>query len=126
LKPLDQEAAHNTFIDIADNGHSSEDVDKVLSLTDNMPLAISLLAHLVDSEGCSNVLSCWEKERTSMISEGSDKRSNLDLSISLSLSSPRIKSQPHSRELLSLLSMLPDGLSDVELVQSGLPIDDIH
>ncbi|KAJ7866154.1 hypothetical protein B0H13DRAFT_1898218 [Mycena leptocephala] len=125
LKPLEQAAALRTFIDIADNGHSPEEVDKVLSLTDNMPLAINLLAQLVDSEGCSNVLSRWEVEKTSMISEGYDKRSNLDLSISLSLSSPRIESQPHSRELLSLLSMLPDGLSDVELVQSNLPIDDI-
>jgi hypothetical protein len=126
LKPLEQAAALHTFIDIADNGHSPEEVDKVLSLTDNMPLAISLLAHLVDSEGCSNTLVRWKEEKTSMISEGFDKRSNLDLSISLSLSSPRIESQPHSQELLSLLSMLPDGLSDVELVQSNLPIDDIH
>ncbi|KAJ7916362.1 P-loop containing nucleoside triphosphate hydrolase protein, partial [Mycena leptocephala] len=125
LKPLEQRAARRTFIDIADNGHCPEDVDRVLSLTDNMPLAISLLAHLVDSEGCSNVLSRWEQEKTSLISEGFDKRSNLDLSISLSLSSPRITCLPHSYELLSLLSMLPDGLSDVELVQSKLPIDNI-
>ncbi|KAJ7909315.1 P-loop containing nucleoside triphosphate hydrolase protein, partial [Mycena leptocephala] len=125
LKPLDQDAAHDTFIDIADNKHNHEEVDKVLSLTDNMPLAISLLAHLVDSEGCSNVLSRWEDEKTSIVSEGSDKRSNLDLSISLSLSSPRIESLHHSRDLLSLLSMLPNGLSDAELVQSNLPISDI-
>ncbi|KAJ7863423.1 hypothetical protein B0H13DRAFT_2565205 [Mycena leptocephala] len=126
LKPLQQDAARQTFIDIADDGHSPEEIDKVLSLTDNMPLAISLLAHLVDSEGYSNVLFRWEEEKTSLISEGSDKRSNLDLSISLSLSSPRFKSIPHAQELLSLLSVLPDGLSDVELVQSKFPIDDIH
>ncbi|KAJ7909246.1 P-loop containing nucleoside triphosphate hydrolase protein [Mycena leptocephala] len=82
LKPLEQDAARQTFIDIADNTHDPNEVDKVLSLTDNMPLAINLLAHLVDSEGCSH-------------------------------------------NLLSLLSMLPDGLSDVELVQSKLPIDNI-
>ncbi|KAJ7912280.1 P-loop containing nucleoside triphosphate hydrolase protein, partial [Mycena leptocephala] len=125
LKPLDREAARCTFIDIADDGHRPEEVDQVLSLTDNMPLAISLLAHLADSEGCTNVLSRWEEEKTTLISEGFDKRSNLDLSISLSLSSPRIESLPHSRELLSLLSMLPDGLSDAELVQSNLPVDNI-
>jgi hypothetical protein len=39
------------------------------------------------------------------------------------LSSPRLN--PHSKDLLSLLSILPDGLSDVELVQSKLPIDNI-
>ncbi|KAJ7891120.1 hypothetical protein B0H13DRAFT_2276953 [Mycena leptocephala] len=123
LKPLEQAAARQTFIDIADNRHDPNEVDKVLSLTDNLPLAISLIAHLVDSEGCSHVLSHWEEEKTSLISEGYDRTSNLDLSISLSLSSPRLN--PHSKDLLSLLSMLPDGLSDVELVQSKLPIDNI-
>ncbi|KAJ7869258.1 hypothetical protein B0H13DRAFT_2557866 [Mycena leptocephala] len=123
LKPLDQDAARQTFIDIADNTHDPKEVDKVLSLTDNLPLAISLIAHLVDSEGCSHVLSCWEEEKTSLISEGYDRTSNLDLYISLSLSSPRLN--PHSKNLLSLLSMLPDGLSDVELVQSKFPVDNI-
>jgi hypothetical protein len=68
-------------------------------------------------------LSRWEEEKTSLISDGYDRTSNLDLSISLSLSSPRLNS--HSKDLLSLLSMLPDGLSDVELVQSKLPLDNI-
>ncbi|KAJ7814601.1 P-loop containing nucleoside triphosphate hydrolase protein, partial [Mycena olivaceomarginata] len=125
LQPLDQEAARLTFADIADSGHSEEEVDQILSLTDNLPLAISLLAHLADTEGCSNVLSRWDKEKTSLISEGLDKRSNLDLSISLSLSSPRIKLLPKSQELLSLLSMLPDGLADVDLIQSKLPLENV-
>ncbi|KAJ7698216.1 hypothetical protein B0H14DRAFT_2549231 [Mycena olivaceomarginata] len=125
LQQLDQQAARLTFVDITDSGYSREEVDQILSLTDNMPLAISLLAHLVDTEGCSNVLSHWETEKTSLISEGFDKRSNLDLSISLSLSSPRIQLFPNSQELLSLLSMLPDGLADSDLIQSKLPIDNI-
>ncbi|KAJ7896607.1 P-loop containing nucleoside triphosphate hydrolase protein, partial [Mycena olivaceomarginata] len=125
LQPLDQQAARLIFADIADSGHNVEEVDQILSLTDNMPLAISLLAHSADTEGCSNVLSRWDKERTSLISEGSDKRSNLDLSISVSLSSPRIQFLPQSQELLSLLSMLPDGLADVDLIQSRLPLENI-
>jgi hypothetical protein len=91
-----------------------------------MPLDINLIEHLVDVEGCSSVLSRWETERTSVISEGYDKKSNLDVSISLSLSSPRIKAVPDAQELLSLLSMLPDGLSDIELLQSKLPIENIR
>ncbi|KAJ6599730.1 P-loop containing nucleoside triphosphate hydrolase protein, partial [Mycena vulgaris] len=125
LKPLTQDAARQTFIDIADDSHNSNDIDKILLLTDNMPLAIDLMAHLVESEGCPNVLARWEVERTSLLSDGYDKRSNLDLSISVSLSSPRVTSMPHCQELLSLLSILPDGLSDIELVQSKLPIKDI-
>ncbi|KAJ7620734.1 hypothetical protein DFH06DRAFT_64116 [Mycena polygramma] len=125
LRPLAQDAACQMFIDIADDRHNLEEVDQVLALTDNMPLAISLLAHVADSEGCSTVLSRWDEEKTSVISHGWDRRSNLDLSISLSLSSPRLKAFPDTQELLSLLSMLPNGLSDVELVQSKLPIDKV-
>ncbi|KAJ7740152.1 hypothetical protein B0H16DRAFT_59196 [Mycena metata] len=125
LAPLSQEAARKTFIDVADDWHDSEDIDKVLLLTDNMPLAISLVAHLVDSEGCAYVLSRWEQEKTSLVSEGYDRTSNLDLSIALSLSGPRVASFPAAKNLLSLLAILPDGLSDVELLQSGIPIENI-
>ncbi|KAJ7042303.1 P-loop containing nucleoside triphosphate hydrolase protein [Mycena alexandri] len=125
LAPLAQDAARKMFMDIADDKHSLEEIDQVLGLTDNMPLSISLPAHLVDVEGCPDILSRWETEKTSLISEGYDRRSNLELSISLSLSSPRIASMPQSRDLLALLSILPDGLSDVELKQTKFPIKDI-
>lgn len=125
LGPLEHAAAQQTFIDIADDGHNPQEVRQLLALADNMPLAISLLASAAELDGCSNVLSRWEVERTSLISEGYDRKSNLDLSISISLSSPRVKSIPHSKELLSLLAMLPDGLSDVDLVQAKIPITDI-
>ncbi|KAJ7898707.1 hypothetical protein B0H14DRAFT_2557196 [Mycena olivaceomarginata] len=91
-----------------------------LIFTDNMPLAVDLIAHLVDYEGPSSVLNRWEAEKTSLLSAGDDRKSNLDASIRLSLSSPRITTG--ARKLLSLLSILPDGLSDVELIQSNLPI----
>ncbi|KAJ7933896.1 hypothetical protein B0H13DRAFT_1855752 [Mycena leptocephala] len=128
LKPLDvlsQDAARQTFIDIADDVHDAEEVDQILLLADNMPLAINLLAYLVAYESVSIVLTRWKTERTALISEGHDKRSNLDLSISLSLASPRIMSLPQSKDLLSLLSIFPDGLSNAELLQIKVPIDDI-
>jgi hypothetical protein len=40
-----------SFIDIAEDHHNREEVDKVISLTNSMPLAINLIAHLVDVEG---------------------------------------------------------------------------
>ncbi|KAJ7346116.1 P-loop containing nucleoside triphosphate hydrolase protein, partial [Mycena albidolilacea] len=125
LEPLSQEASRQTFVDIADMTHKPEQIDRILSFTDNMPLAITLLAHLVASEGCSYVISSWEHETTSVVSDGFHKTSNLALSISLSLSSPRISSLPQSQDLLSLLSILPDGLSAIELEQSKPPIADI-
>ncbi|KAJ6603286.1 hypothetical protein DFH09DRAFT_898890, partial [Mycena vulgaris] len=125
LDPLSDEAALQTFIDIADDFHDAGEINQLLRLTDNMPLAIDLVAHLVDYEGCANILPRWETEKTRLLSEGSDKRSSLDASITVSLSSPRMASVPGAQELLSLLSILPDGLSDVELIQSHLPIQDV-
>ncbi|KAJ7831781.1 hypothetical protein B0H14DRAFT_3713155 [Mycena olivaceomarginata] len=123
LKPLSDEAARQTFNEIADHSDDSEEKEKLLRLTDNMPLAVDLIAHLVDYEGLSNVLARWETEKTSVISPSDDRRSSLDASIAVSLASTRVTSE--AKELLSLLSILPDGLSDIELVQSNLPIQDI-
>ncbi|KAJ7493536.1 hypothetical protein FB451DRAFT_1077291, partial [Mycena latifolia] len=127
LKPLANDAAWQTFVDIADDSHKTEDINQLLQLADNMPLAVDLVAHLVDSEpeGCTNVLSRWETEKTSLLSTGHDRKSSLDASIALSLSSSRMKSSPGAKDLLSLLSILPDGLSDIELLQSKLSIQDI-
>ncbi|KAJ7793992.1 hypothetical protein B0H14DRAFT_3558461 [Mycena olivaceomarginata] len=126
LKPLSDDAARQTFFDIAEDFHNRKDVDKLLQLTDNMPLAVDLIAHLVDYEGCANVLARWETERTSLLSCGHDRGSSLDLSIQISFSSPRIAEVLGAKELLSLLSVLPDGLSNTELrvMQSELPIKD--
>ncbi|KAJ7855839.1 hypothetical protein B0H13DRAFT_1902884 [Mycena leptocephala] len=109
-------------MDITD--HPEEYMKQLLRLTDNMPLAVDLMAHLADYEGFKNVLARWETEKTSLLSAGIDRKSNLDASIKISLTSPRITSG--AKDLLSLLSILPDGLSDVEFLQSRLPIKDIR
>ncbi|KAJ7451929.1 hypothetical protein FB451DRAFT_1524487 [Mycena latifolia] len=124
LKPLSDVAARDTFFAIAEDGHDSKDVNQVLSLTDNMPLAVDLIAHAVDLEGsCSAVLARWKSEKTSLLSAGNDRKSDLDTSITISLSSSRMSTG--AKDLLSLLSILPDGLSDVELIQSKLSMNDI-
>ncbi|KAK6977185.1 NB-ARC domain-containing protein [Favolaschia claudopus] len=51
--------------------------------------------------------------------------SNLELSIMLSLSSPRMLASPRAAKLLDLMSLLPEGISDIDLQQSNLPILDI-
>ncbi|KAJ7455432.1 hypothetical protein FB451DRAFT_1516019, partial [Mycena latifolia] len=126
LLPLKSLTAQQTFLDIADDVHDSHNVARLLRFTDYMPLAVNLMAHLVDYEGCANVLARWETEKTTLISQGWDKQSSLDVSIAISLSSSRMTSCPNATELLRLLSILPDGLSDLELIQSELGIQDIH
>ncbi|KAJ7889444.1 hypothetical protein B0H14DRAFT_2561645 [Mycena olivaceomarginata] len=125
LKPISDHAAWETFMDITDVSHNSEDVTQLLSLTNNIPLAVDLMAHLVDYEGCSSVLTRWDTEKTSILSSGHGKSSNLDASINISLLSPRMTASPGARELLALLAILPDGLSDVDIIQSQIPAKDI-
>ncbi|KAF8149636.1 P-loop containing nucleoside triphosphate hydrolase protein, partial [Mycena galopus ATCC 62051] len=123
LQPLSNCAATQTFMDITDGAYSVDEVDQILQFTGNMPLAVELIAHLTDYEGLPNILSRWELEKTSILSVGTDRRSSLDTSIGLSLSSPRITTG--SKELLSLLSILPNGLSDGELLEACLGIPNI-
>ncbi|KAJ7815337.1 P-loop containing nucleoside triphosphate hydrolase protein, partial [Mycena olivaceomarginata] len=125
LMPLTRGAARQTFIDIADEIHDDSEIDQLLEITDNIPLAVQLVATVAASEGCQATLERWKHERTAMLSAGYDKRSNLELSIMLSLSSPRMLSSPHAVELLSLMSLLTDGISDTDLEQSKPPLPDI-
>jgi hypothetical protein len=123
--PLDQAAARQTFIEIADETHEGSEVDQLLEVTDNIPLAVQLVAGVAASVGCQDTMQRWNIERIALLSAGHDKRSNLEISIKLSLSCPRMLSSPHAAELLSLLSLLSDGMSDLDLVQSNIPIQDI-
>ncbi|KAJ7473124.1 P-loop containing nucleoside triphosphate hydrolase protein, partial [Mycena galericulata] len=120
LSPLNDAAALQTFFDIADNSHEEGGVRELLDLTGNLPLAVSLIANIVSYEGCDATLARWQTESTRVVSDGYDKKSSLDISIMLSFSSARMTSE--AQQLLSILSLMPDGLSDGELLQSNLPI----
>ncbi|KAJ7245292.1 P-loop containing nucleoside triphosphate hydrolase protein, partial [Mycena rebaudengoi] len=123
LEPLSNVAAWQTFIEVADDGHDDASIKELLELTGNLPLAVNLVASVASSEGCAQALSRWKLESTRMLSDGYDQRSSLDISIMLSYTSSRMT--PGAQELLSMLSMLPDGLADANLVQAKLPIPDI-
>ncbi|KAJ7200262.1 P-loop containing nucleoside triphosphate hydrolase protein, partial [Mycena rebaudengoi] len=124
LKPLSNVAAWQTFIAVADDCHDNAGIKELLELTGNLPLAVSLIASVAGSEGCAQALSRWKLESTGMLSDGYDQRSSLDISIMLSYTSSCMT--PGAQELLSMLSMLPDGLTDADLVQAKLPIIDIR
>ncbi|KAJ7240914.1 hypothetical protein C8J57DRAFT_1527246 [Mycena rebaudengoi] len=123
LEPLSYVAAQQTFIKVSDESHDDASIKELLALTGNLPLAVSLIASVAGLEGCPQALSHWKLESTQMLSEGYDQRSSLDISIMLSYTSSRMTTG--AQELLSLLSMLPDGLADADLVQAKLPIPDI-
>ncbi|KAJ7257688.1 P-loop containing nucleoside triphosphate hydrolase protein, partial [Mycena rebaudengoi] len=123
LIPLSDTTACQILVDIAEDHHEPEKVQQLLDLTDNLPLAVTLMATVVGYEGCDRTLSRWKEENTHLLSDGYDQRSSLDISIMLSYSSLRMTHG--AQQLLSLLSILPDGLSDADLIQSGLPIENV-
>ncbi|KAJ7738209.1 hypothetical protein B0H14DRAFT_3610893 [Mycena olivaceomarginata] len=127
LEPISARASRQTFVDIADEPMTSEEpaLAQLIELTGNLPLAVRLMANVASFEGYPGALSRWKTENTALLSDGYDKRSNLEKSISMSLTSPRIKSNPHALDLLSLLSLLPDGISEAELLASQVPLPEI-
>ncbi|KAJ7452056.1 P-loop containing nucleoside triphosphate hydrolase protein, partial [Mycena galericulata] len=127
LKPLSSDAAYQIFLDITDDT-SEEDAVRIVelvSLTENLPLVVTLMAHVAAYEGCETVLSRWKKENVSLLSDGFDKNTNLETSLRISLSSPRMTSCPGALQFLSLLSLIPDGISDVDLSKSSCPIPEL-
>jgi hypothetical protein len=131
LEPLSPSASRQIFVEVADEPDSGEEsaLDDLLDLSGSLPLAVSLMANIVSFEGYFCALARWQKENTALLSEGHDKRSNLEKSITLSLSSPRISTSPHAKYaiyLISLLSLLPDGIRPQDLLAAKVPIPNVH
>ncbi|KAJ6547985.1 P-loop containing nucleoside triphosphate hydrolase protein, partial [Mycena vulgaris] len=127
LEPLEPSASRQIFADVADEPEIGEELvlDELLILSGSLPLAVSLMASIASFEGYTSTLSRWKVENTALLSDGDDKQSNLEMSIILSLGSPRINSSPHARDLLSLLSILSDGITDEDINVSKIPLPDI-
>ncbi|KAJ7258620.1 hypothetical protein C8J57DRAFT_1234216 [Mycena rebaudengoi] len=118
LEPLDDVSARKVFLDIADEPVDKDEeaqMTEILRMTDNLPLAINLLANTAAFEGCGSTLARYRAETTEILSHGHDKNSNLNKSIMLSLCSRRFRAVPDAATLLALMSLLPDGISDAEL-----------
>ncbi|KAJ7911276.1 P-loop containing nucleoside triphosphate hydrolase protein, partial [Mycena leptocephala] len=128
LEPLSASASRQIFIDVADEPESGENsaLNDLLDLSGSLPLAVSLMASIASFEGYSNTLARWETENTALLSVGPNRCSNLEKSITLSLSSPRMSSSVHAKNLLSLLAVLPDGISAQDLIAGEVPIPNIR
>ncbi|KAF7344831.1 CTLH domain-containing protein [Mycena venus] len=124
LEPLSSSASREIFLAISDEPGSEEEsaFDELLDLSDSLPLAVALMAYIASFEGYSATLSRWKIENTALLSGGHDKRSNLEKSIALSFNSPRMSSSLNAKNLLALLSLLPDGIRVEDLMESRVPI----
>ncbi|KAF7332859.1 NB-ARC domain-containing protein [Mycena venus] len=128
LEPLSLSASRQIFLYVADEPEAVEELalDELLDLSGSLPLAVSLMANIASFEGYSETLSRWQIENTMLLSDGHDKRPNLEKSISLSLGSPRFSSFPDAKNLLALLSLLPDGILTEDIMASKVPVPDIR
>ncbi|KAJ7026370.1 P-loop containing nucleoside triphosphate hydrolase protein [Mycena alexandri] len=124
LEPISHLAARQIFVDLADEPVVEEEstLVELLHFSGSLPLAVTLMANIVSFEGYSGTLARWQLESTTLLSDGHNKYSNLEKSITLSLSSPRMAASPASRDLLSLLSLLPDGITEQDIAASNVPI----
>ncbi|KAJ7471105.1 P-loop containing nucleoside triphosphate hydrolase protein [Mycena latifolia] len=127
LEPLAPSASRQIFSDVADDPESGEEsaLEELLVLSGSLPLAISLMASIASFEGYTSTLSRWKVENTALLSDGHDKQSNLEMSIALSLGSSRFSSSPDAKNLLSLLSILPDGITDEDLLMCKVPLHNV-
>ena len=117
LGPFSLEAAVKTFEDNA--GHHLAETDKVvatrlLSEVDRMPLAVSLLGQLVRrGNRVPELIERWERDHSTLLRTYSTGRFN-SVTVSVELSISMMSAADDSREslhLLSVCSLLPDGLS---------------
>ncbi|KIJ27295.1 hypothetical protein M422DRAFT_191224 [Sphaerobolus stellatus SS14] len=127
LKPLPAlkiESSLKTFESIVGIQHD-ENVQRLLKGVEGIPLAITLISNLIrdETESPEALWSRWQKEKTKVLKTGQDRKSSLTISINLSFKSPRMTED--ARELLHLLSFLPDGFSNanqmLEDIQRYIP-----
>ncbi|TFK36427.1 hypothetical protein BDQ12DRAFT_654525 [Crucibulum laeve] len=112
LQPLDLESAKCIFSSISKK--MNEEAINLIQAVDRIPLAVTLLANLaaVDGETTEALWLRWQEERISMVESGQDRLTNLESSIRISIHSPRMQRDAGSLQFLSVLSMLPDGMSE--------------
>ncbi|KAF8575496.1 hypothetical protein K439DRAFT_1623547 [Ramaria rubella] len=107
---LSIEASQKMYLDICHHSHKDdENLDKLLWILGYIPLAIKLMAHLGVYFSPTILLKMWEEQGTKLLVRGESRLQNVEMSISISLASPRMTKE--ALELLSIIALLPGGVS---------------
>ena len=124
LETLDHNSAKEIWQAIAGNYDDSS--EKLIQAVDYVPLAVDLLSHLSQVTPPQLLWEEWNSKQIKAIQTGQEHRlSNLEYSIQLSVDSGRMKANPAAKNLLGVLSMLPDGLHMKQLSKFKRMFDDI-
>ncbi|TFK39651.1 hypothetical protein BDQ12DRAFT_722486 [Crucibulum laeve] len=120
------------------SGHGKEQQEIITIMQNTTPPRIDILGpggigktslaisvqhdhNIIDTYGTRR----WRQENISLLPDGVDKISSLEKSISMSVSSLRMRNTPDALELLSLLALLPDGILEATLLQMKLPFNNV-
>lgn len=110
-------AAREAFLAIAGSKFKDDpQLDALLETMDRLPLAISLLAYVAQSEpSLETLMERWQKKRTALLKRagGKQRLTNFEVSFELSIASPRVT--PEALRLLSVLAVLPAGIAHRDL-----------
>ncbi|KAJ6540184.1 hypothetical protein DFH09DRAFT_1368578 [Mycena vulgaris] len=112
IQPLTISAAVETW-DAISHGHDDFSL-LLINAVDCIPLAVTLLSQLAESESAEALWASWETESTKLVkSDGSAHRlNNLELSIELSLQGSRVRACAGALDFFMILCMLPQGLPE--------------
>jgi len=123
LGRLDEAESRELFAHCGGENHrNAPQLEPLLKALDGLPLAISLMAHQVQSEpDLGGLWERWSAEHTAMLrrGKGDDRRHSLPVSVELSIQAPRMTGP--ARTLMSCLALLPDGMmyDDLALLRQG-------
>jgi tetratricopeptide (TPR) repeat protein len=123
LETLGHDAAKEIWQAISENYDDFS--EKLIEAVDYVPLAVDLLSHLSQVTLPELLWEEWNSKWTKAIQTGQEHRlSNLEYSIQLSVNSGRMKANPSAKNMLGVLSMLPDGLHVKQLGKfKGMLVD---
>ncbi|KAJ7215444.1 hypothetical protein GGX14DRAFT_608369, partial [Mycena pura] len=115
IQPLATEAAIKTW-DAISYSHDEFSI-LLIQAVECIPLAVTLLAQLTQADSSKALWASWNSESTKFIrSDGSESRLNsLDLSIQLSIQSPRLRGCAGATDFFGVLCMLPQGMPEMRI-----------
>jgi tetratricopeptide (TPR) repeat protein len=127
LSPLPQADARRLFLTVAGTQFTGDPaLTELLAGLDGVPLAVELLGYAAQGQpALDQVATRWRSERTAMLKRmgGLSPQLSVAVSVETSITSPLMTSQ--ALRLLTLLGVLPDGISGQDLAslapEDGLP-----
>ncbi|KAH8118256.1 hypothetical protein DFH11DRAFT_887691 [Phellopilus nigrolimitatus] len=136
LRELSAQAARSLFMSISDapcrdsyDEGARDELDELLDRCGRLPLAVELMARLAEPglESVSVLMRRWDRAArgTSMLSRGDRRSDSLEVSVELSLNSPRLAEESDACALLSILALLPDGIERDELALAAAHVQDM-